>query len=425
MTDRSSDNLLQVPVDELRPGMFVAELDRPWLETPFALQGFYVRDAVDIDDLRKHCAHVFVDFTAPPPHADAEAPIPPIRSRPMTLWQRIVAWLRGRLPRVERDDDSDGVVSFVAELPNARRAVDAASTALRDAIGRVGEGQPLDVKVVRSAVETVVDSLLRNKDAVAALVRMRKVDDYTYQHALATSVWAVLLGRHLGLDRDALMDLGLGGALLDLGKSRMPSDLLSRPAALEEDDWAVMRMHVEIALELIEDSTETNENIEAMIATHHERHDGSGYPHGIVGTAIPVFGRIAGIADSYDAMISRRPWAAAVSSFAAMRELQGLADSHFQAEMVEQFMQAIGSFPAGTLVELSTGEVAIVIAENAARRLRPKVMLILDEHKRPRDRNLIIDLYRPDAQGSKGAGAYILHGLEAGAYDIDAESFFL
>lgn len=428
MRKAPAENLLEVPVDKLRLGMFVAELDRPWLETPFAIQGFYVRDIGHIQRLQKYCEYVYVDFTAPPLDEDEQRPrIPGRRS----AWQRLLAWLRGLFgTRAITGAGYQDLVSFEDELPNARRAVDTAADVLRDALRGVAEGQPLNLPEIRGAVGTVVDSLLRNRDAVAALVRMRQVDDYTYHHALATSVWAVLLGRHLGLDEPTLLELGLGGALLDIGKSQLPRELLSRPASLEEDDWAVVRMHVEMALELLSESeggdAPTNERIREMIATHHERHDGTGYPRGLTGTAIPVFGRIAGIADSYDAMITRRPWAPAISSFAAMRELQNLSGSRFQSEMVEQFMQAIGSFPPGTLVELSTGEVAIVVAENRARRLRPKVMLILDEHKKPLDRHLIIDLYEPSKDDTTMVGGtYIVHGLEAGAYGIDAESYFL
>jgi HD-GYP domain-containing protein (c-di-GMP phosphodiesterase class II) len=254
---------------------------------------------------------------------------------------------------------------------------------------------------------------------------MRHADEYTWHHAMATGVWAVLLGRHLGLDEESLNDLGLGGTLLDLGKARLPKELITRPEALDDSEWMRMRTHVTLSLDAVRGDATLTDRVREMIATHHERHDGSGYPRRLKGTEIPVFGRIAGIADSYDAMISRRPWAAPRSSFAAMRELQKLADTRFQREMVEQFMQAIGSFPPGTLVELNTGEVAVVVAENRARRLKPKVMLLLDADKKPRDRHLIIDLYEPDLEDSLSGGTWIVHGLEAGAYDIDAEAYFL
>jgi HD-GYP domain-containing protein (c-di-GMP phosphodiesterase class II) len=423
MSTARSENLLEVPVDKLRLGMFVAELDRPWLETPFAIQGFYVRTLSDVQALQKYCAYVYVDFTAPP--ADDEER-PAIPRRP-SLWQRLRNWFRrlfGKRPAAVGAGYQD-LVSFEDELPHARTALDEATDAVRDALERIAAGRPPDLPELRNAVETVVASLLRNRDAVSALVRMRHADEYTWHHAMATGVWAVLLGRHLGLDEESLNDLGLGGTLLDLGKARLPKELITRPEALDDSEWMRMRTHVTLSLDAVRGDATLTDRVREMIATHHERHDGSGYPRRLKGTEIPVFGRIAGIADSYDAMISRRPWAAPRSSFAAMRELQKLADTRFQREMVEQFMQAIGSFPPGTLVELNTGEVAVVVAENRARRLKPKVMLLLDADKKPRDRHLIIDLYEPDLEDSLSGGTWIVHGLEAGAYDIDAEAYFL
>lgn len=423
MTAASSENLLEVPVDKLRLGMFVSELDRPWLDTPFAIQGFYVRTLSDVQALQKYCNYVYVDFTAPPLDDDEKPAIP----RRPSLWQRIRNWFRrlfGRRPAATGTGYEDRV-DFEEELPRARVALDTATAAIQDALARIADGRPPDLPELEAAMGTVVASLLRNRDAMSALVRMRHADDYTYHHAMATSVWAVLLGRHLGLDEDSLLDLGLGGALLDLGKARLPKEILTRPEKLDDSEWMRMRTHVTLSLDALKHAGELSERVRDMISAHHERHDGTGYPRRLKGTEIPVFGRIAGIADSYDAMISRRPWAPPRSSFAAMRELQKLADVKFQREMIEQFMQSIGSFPAGTLVELNTGEVAVVVAENRARRLKPKVMLLLDADKLPRDRHVIIDLYEPDLEDSLAGGTWIVHGLEAGAYDIDAEAFFL
>lgn len=424
MDQTGGGTLLEVPVDKLRIGMFVSELDRPWLDTPFLLQGFFVRNERDIKELSRYCEHVYVDFTRPPPNDEGTQFVLKRRG----LFARLRDWLARLFGRKEAPIKSgyEDTTTFEEELPAAREAVDKASESITAVLRSVGEGQPLDYPRVEEAVTTLVDSLVRNRDAVAALVRIRDTDEYTYHHSLATSVWAVLLGRHMGLDEESLKELGIGGALLDLGKTRIDRELLTKPKSLNDDEWKVMREHVDYGLELIAMADDVSEKIIEMVATHHERFDGTGYPKHLTGPAIPVFGRIAAVADSYDAMISKRPWAPAMSSYAAMRELQNLTQTRFQPEIVEQFMQAIGSFPPGTLVELNTGEVAIVVSENRARRLKPKVMLILDAHKQPRDKAMIVDLYDPDSDDTQlGGGIYIANGLEAGAYGVDPKEYFL
>jgi hypothetical protein len=165
--------------------------------------------------------------------------------------------------------------------------------------------------------------------------------------------------------------------------------------------------------------------IVTMIATHHERFDGSGYPHKLKGDEIPLVGRIAGIVDCYDAMISERCYAKPKSTYDAVRELKRLGSNAFPAELVELFIQAVGVFPTGTLVELNSGEVGVVTGQNRYRRLRPEVMLILDAQKRVRDEFTTIDLLTCDENAGKTPRLWITRGLERGAYDIDPTEYFL
>jgi hypothetical protein len=162
-----------------------------------------------------------------------------------------------------------------------------------------------------------------------------------------------------------------------------------------------------------------------MVAHHHERHDGSGYPRGLAGDAIPVYGRIAGIVDTYDAMITSRPYASTQSSYGALRQLRSLAGSQFQPELVDQFTQAIGMFPTGTLVLLNTGEVAVVTAQSRVRRLRPEVMIILDAEKRPLPEYRVVDLNRVAATADDQVSLWIEQGLEPGAYGVDPAEYYL
>ncbi len=380
--------------------MFVAELDRPWLDTPFALQGFYVRSPSDVETLAQYCDYVFVDplrrqRTSSPPLAK---PRPQSRKR-------------------ARYADS---VAMRDEFLAARVDLESANAAIARVFDRLRAGGPLEVATVSRAINPLLESVLRNNDAMAALMRIRKKDDYTYSHCLSTAVWAAILGRHLGLDKETLKKLALGAALMDVGKIRVDDALLARATPLDANELQRVREHVDHSIEIVNVAHAERAVVE-VVRCHHERHDGSGYLEGLVGSEIPLLARIAGIADSYDAMITARPYAPARSSFQAMQELSDLKGTKFQSELVEQFMQAIGLFPTGSLVELNTGEVGIVVAQNGSRRLKPKVMIVLAPDKRRLAQFTIIDLVQLDGDG----GTWIARDLPPGSYGIDAEEFYL
>jgi HD-GYP domain-containing protein (c-di-GMP phosphodiesterase class II) len=186
-----------------------------------------------------------------------------------------------------------------------------------------------------------------------------------------------------------------------------------------------MMKHVSYGLDMVRLTPGVNADVLAMIEGHHERHDGSGYPKGLKGTDIPVFARIGGLVDCYDAMTSHRPWAPARSPYDAIRELNAMAGVKFQKEMVEQFVQALGMFPTGSVVEMNTGEVGIVVEQNRVRRLRPKVMLVLDADHRPLPELRTLDLRRLPSDQSEQGALWIVRGHETGAFGLDPKKYFI
>jgi putative nucleotidyltransferase with HDIG domain len=283
----------------------------------------------------------------------------------------------------------------------------------------------LSVHKLEAAVLPMVDSVLRNPAAMSCLMRIRRKGGYLLSHALASSVWATALGREIGLDRGSLRTVALGAMLLDVGKTRIPQAILDKPGKLDAGEREQVRRHVELGLELVRESGDVDPRVVEMIANHHERHDGSGYPRGIAGGDIPVFGRIAGIVDTYDAMITSRPYASTQSSYGALRQLRSLAGTEFQPELVDHLTQAIGMFPTGTLVLLNTGEVAVVSAQSRIRRLRPEIMIILDAEKHPLAEYRVVDLNNVSATADDQASLWIEQGLEPGAYGVDPAEYYL
>ncbi|HEX4241703.1 MAG TPA: HD-GYP domain-containing protein [Steroidobacteraceae bacterium] len=424
--------IVEVPVDALRMGDYVSRLDRPWIDSPFLFQGFAIANDEELSQLRGMCKSVFVEVsdqevdeilkrTVTP---RASAPPPPANPHVTTLavLDELSQDLSARLNSVPIKDP----VPLKTELGAAKAVyVEARSTVTR-IFDRLRRGGGLDLQLMETAVDSMVDSIFRNRDAMSWLARMKTKDDYLYSHSLAVSVWTLAFGRHLGLDKETLRSVGMGGMVLDIGKMQIPTGLLRKPGKPDPAEWATLQGHVQRGLEMLENDAKVNLCVKTMVRTHHERLDGTGYPNGLKGGEIPLVGRIAGIVDCYDAMTSDRFYAKGMSTYDAVRELKRLGKTSFQPELVELFIQAVGVFPTGTLVELNTGEVAVVVEQNRFRRLRPKVMVVLDAAKKIRQEFSLIDLQSYARSNTEGnAEVWINQGLEPGAYGVDPMEFFL
>ena len=416
---------VKIPVSSLRKGLYVSRLDRPWVETPFLFQGFEIQTDEELAQLRELCGAVYVDMTASeaeqlegrgPSKKPAAAP-----SDSAKVLASMAANPAGNLGSVPLKDP----VVLKSELHAAKRIYGESKKAMNALFDRLRRGGSLDVSLIGEVADSMIDSILRNREAMGWLAQMKSKDDYLYGHSLATSVWALAFGRHLGLDRTTLRSVAVGAMLLDIGKTKIPTALLHKSQPLDSADLSTLHGHVELGLEVVEGDVRADECVKTMIRTHHERLDGSGYPAGLAGDAIPFAGRIAGIVDCYDAMTSERIYARGKSTYEAVQELKKLGNKWFQPELVELFIQAVGVFPTGSLVELSSGEVGVVIAQNRFRRLRPEVMVILDPQKQVRADFAVVDLQTYDSNESDGRGLWITRGLDPGAYNIDPAEYFL
>ncbi len=431
-----ASNTRKIDVGGLRVGMYVSRLDRPWLETPFLFQGFIIRTDSEIEELDRYCDFVEVDIEQSdanlkrlmaPPASRAQTSTSSSRSGArVSIWQRIMRWFGVNKSALHRDrapgEFYQDTANTADELVVARNVHSGAVRQLMDVLGSIRRGEDIPMPKLELVAESMVESVLRNHTAMALLVRMQKMDEHASGHSMASSIWALVFGRHLGLDKDSLAAVGLGGLLLDVGKTKLPRELLSKKGKLNDVELKLLQSHVGHGLQIIREAGSIDGRVIDMVATHHERYDGSGYPGGLKGNQIPVFGRIGGIVDSYSAMTGERPYAERMSSFDAMREFTSQSDKHYQAEMVEQFIQAIGIFPPGTLVELNSGEIGVVLKENLTTRLQPELAVILDSEKRPIEDFKITDLSN---QGTPSPMIWIERGVEPGTYDIDTSEYFL
>lgn len=421
-----SKQIIELPVENLRIGLYVSRLDRPWEGTPFLFQGFEVESDEELITLRSLCKHVSVEVTADEADAlNALQKLPreaPVQERVINLLDQMSTRVGAFTSTVPTTDPA----SLKTELKVATEAFAEAKRAVKDAFERLRKGGGFDATQVGSVVDTMVDSIFRNRDAMCWLARMKTKDDYLYSHSLAAPIWALAFGRHLGLDKETLKIVGTGAMLLDVGKTQLSSDLLRKEGKPTPDEWKQLRGHVEAGVKLVSANPSVDPRVVSMLQTHHERHDGSGYPRKLKGEEIPMIGRIAGIVDTYDAMISARSYARPKSAYDAVRALKTLGGVGFADDLVELFIQAVGVFPTGTLVELNTGEVAVVVAQNRFRRLRPEIMLILDPAKAPLAEFTTIDLMTcPENSEASDPKLWITRGLECGAHGIDPTEYFL
>lgn len=508
---------------DLKVGMFVADLDRPWVDTPFLLQGFIIEDDEQIAALRTHCEYVIVDrarsvgdqFEAAPSgvaqqHAGSaasvqstaaaqpskarlkpvEAPAPGkatpklkmIRleevssrggARPGSpaagddedsgdsMFGRVLGGLKGMLgsggggarkpapaprpaaipePQPETPQEFEArasllppgiqvqtyqnVVSVEEEAPRAREVIAQSTDLLDKLVQDIRLGQSFEVERVEEIVDDMVDSIVRNPQALMWVAKLREQDITAYGHGLQVSVYLTSFGRHLGFPRAQLSQLAQVGLLLDIGKIRLPRELLQKQGRLTDTEFDSAKAHVQHGVEILRETPNFPRDVLAGIEQHHERMNGSGYPKGLVGEEIGIFGRMAGIVDCFAALTNHRPYAAAVSSYEALRSIAAWGGEYFHEPLVQQFVSSVGVFPVGSLIELNTGEVAIVVEHSKVRRLKPRVLVVTDPDKQPVSYPSMLDLlYNPKRGGDEAA--FIKRGLAPGAYGLDLKDFYL
>lgn len=281
----------------------------------------------------------------------------------------------------------------------------------------------VDFNSASNIINSLVDSIIRNPDACMLLHKMEKKGDYLYSRALGTSLWSAALARQIGLPPADIRTVTLGGLLCDIGKVRISNPILEKETPLSSEEYQLVQQHVLADETFQKQFPGLSGPLLNIIRHHHERHDGSGYPDGLVGDDIPVFARMVGLADCYDAMTHNRTYAEAVPPYQASKELYELRDIHFQGELVEEFIQATGIYPVGTLVELNTGEVGVVVAEYRTRRLRPKLLMVLNSNKEHIDLPYYLDLSAVENKGGKSV-IEICKSLETGAYGLDVDDYY-
>lgn len=434
-----------IAVQQVEKGMFVIELDRPWLGTPFLLQGFLVEDDAQIADLRKQCRSVTIDRSrSVGPHYVAEksgkgvprgtagSSQPPTATVPADN-EDFASFLESlrRKPPERRADRKPPALSPVdrqsrleEELEYSAPIVDDVKQKLKSIRAALDANLSGDIREVVGLVAEMAAAVERNPDAMIWLARLRSTDEYSYDHAVDVSVHVMVLARFLGLPAKTVEMLGRVGMMQDIGKINLPDSLLGKEEPLTDEEVALVQSHVASSLQILAGQPDFSVEALTIVGSHHERHDGSGYPRRIRGERISLHAELAGLIDTYCAMTRKRSYRAAVSHQQALESLVGMRGAKFRAPLVDQLVQCLGLYPIGSLVELNSGEVGVVIQQNNVRRLKPRILVILNPDKsverRPRTLDLIMDPLT-----ATGELYRIVRSLPMNAYGINPADYYL
>jgi len=346
---------------DLRPGMYVCELDRPWLETPFLLQGFEVKDDEDIEAIAKWCKYVYIDLM--------RTKVIKVTIDAMTSSHCL------KSPKTSFDK---------RDLENAKKTRKTTANLMKTFMSEIRFGQSPELELVKAPVAECVNSIISNPDVMMLMTRLRSKDSYISQHAFNVCIYSIVMGRLVGLNAQELQTLGTCGLLYDIGMLTIPEHILHKPGELTPEETTIVQKHTLDGRDILTANGEVFDGSAEVACGHHENLDGSGYPHGLKSHQLSLFCKIVSIVDRYEAITNPRPCRPASDHLSAVAILnEQINENKIDKDLTLSFIAYLGVYPQGTIVELNSGEVAIVLGTNKTQRLRPQLFIVLDVNKQP------------------------------------------
>lgn len=255
----------------------------------------------------------------------------------------------------------------------AKKLIAEAKDLAQKLLNQTFEGKIIEVDEVEAWADDVIESVFIDSDALQCVSALRKKDSYLLEHSVNVACLLVSFGKYLGLDKQTLKQLAIGGIIHDVGKIKVDDKILHKPAKLTPEEFEHMKLHQVFAGEIILHVKGLSDVSRDVCLMHHEKLDGNGYPRGLKGDEIPIHGRMSCIVDIYDALTADRCYKKGMSSAEAFKILLSLTPFHLDADLVYKFINCVGMYPVGSIVELSDGRVGIVWSSNDSQALKPEV----------------------------------------------------
>lgn len=368
--------LRNIPVSELRLGMYIDEFCDSEIENSIWKYGFFLQSEHDLLRIKNSkISSVWIDLCKGVDVA------PDVLERPA-----------GSRDISTYSDKSNTVqVDFKHEVSNAVKLCARTKTAVETMFKDLRLGRIIETEQVTTLVSEISDSIMRHPDAIISLVRLKTSDEYTYMHSVAVCALMIGLARQLELPEDMVMEAGIAGLMHDVGKSAIPTAIINKAGRLSDSEFELVRKHAEKGARMLESNPIFSPQVIDVCLHHHEKVDGSGYPHKLVGSQISLLARMGAVCDVYDAITSNRSykeaWAPA-ESIRKMAEWKG----HFDEQVFHAFVKCVGIYPVGSLVRLSSDRIAVVTEQNRSSLLKPRVKVFFCAKSKRKVSEIEIDL---------------------------------
>ncbi|WP_069081728.1 HD-GYP domain-containing protein [Pseudomonas sp. TCU-HL1] len=379
--------LKRIAVTDLRIGMYIQELCGSWMDHPFWKTSFLLASGKDLQRIQDSAVgEVWID-TAKGLDVDAGESAEQVDAQAESQLQSAQ-----QQPLAERVEP----VSLDEEVGRALRLCARSKQALVAMFNDARLGHAVEVAQAEALVEQITESVIRHPNALISLARLKTSDEYTYMHSVAVCALMVALARQLRMDEEQVREAGLAGLLHDIGKMAVPLELLNKPGKLTDGEFIEMRKHPTAGARILLDSRQVSAAILDVCLHHHEKYDGSGYPHRLAGEKISLLARMGAICDVYDAITSDRPYKKGWSPAEALRKMAEWTKGHFDPLLFQAFVKSVGIYPTGSLVRLESGRLGVVLEQHPSSLLTPWVKVFFSALSRGPIPQEVVDLSRGD-----------------------------